>query len=221
MENPLFLTIHGHFYQPPRENPWTGLVERQESAAPHHNWNDRITDQCYSPNGASRILSSHGRIEKLVNNYGYMSFNIGATLMGWFRTQRPDVYSRIREGDMLSMERLNGHGNAIAQVYNHIIMPLASEQDKHTQIRWGKRDFEFHFNREPEGMWLAETAINMDTVVALIKEGIKFTILSPKQAQAFRPLTSGSVSGWTGCSNVSIDTTHPYRIIPRDEKESA
>jgi alpha-amylase/alpha-mannosidase (GH57 family) len=214
--NPLYLTIHGHFYQPPRENPWTGLVEMQESAAPSHDWNARIADQCYSPNGSSRILSPRGRIEAVVNNYGYMSFNIGPTLMNWIRTQRPEVYNYIKEGDMLSAERLDGHGNAIAQVYNHIIMPLASAKDKLTQIRWGIQEFEFHFNRKPEGMWLAETAINMNTVVALIETGIKFTILSPKQAAAFRGLDKESA--WADCSGGNIDTTRPYRIIPRDSK---
>jgi len=215
--NPLYLAIHGHFYQPPRENPWTGIVEMQESAAPSHDWNARIADQCYSPNGASRILSSNGRIERIVNNYSYMSFNIGPTLMNWIRTQRPDAYNRIKEGDMLSAERLNGHGNAIAQVYNHMIMPLASAKDKLTQIRWGIQDFEFHFNRKPEGMWLAETAINMNSVVALIECGIKFTILSPKQAAMFKSL-SGEHSPWTDCHNGNIDTTRPYRIIPRDSR---
>jgi len=213
---PLYLTIHGHFYQPPRENPWTGMVERQESAAPSHDWNVRITEQCYSPNGVSRILSPSGRIEKIINNYSYMSFNFGPTLMNWIRTQRPDVYNNIKEGDVLSAERLEGHGNAIAQVYNHIIMPLASAKDKLTQIRWGIQDFEFHFNRKPEGMWLAETAINMETVVALIKEGIKFTILSPKQAAAFRILNTRENAEWIDCSNGNIDTTRPYRIMPVD-----
>jgi len=216
--NPLYLAIHGHFYQPPRENPWTGVVEMQESAAPSHDWNARIADQCYSPNGSSRILSPNGRIERIVNNYSYMSFNIGPTLMNWIRTQRPEAYNSIKEGDMLSAERLNGHGNAIAQVYNHIIMPLASAKDKLTQIRWGIQDFEFHFNRKPEGMWLAETAINMNTVVALIECGIKFTILSPKQAAMFGTLDNKEHTVWTDCHNGNIDTTRPYRIIPRDAR---
>jgi hypothetical protein len=216
--NPIYLSIHGHFYQPPRENPWTGLIELQGSAAPNHDWNERIAEQCYGPNGTSRILSSRGKIESIVNNYGYMSFNIGPTLMNWIRFHRHDIYSTIQESDILSAERLNGHGNAIAQVYNHIIMPLASEKDKITQIRWGIRDFEFHFERKPEGMWLAETAINMDTVVALIKEGIKFTILSPTQADSFRALGGKENANWTDCSHGEINTTRPYRIIPRDSK---
>jgi len=214
--NPLYLTVHGHFYQPPRENPWTGMIELQESASPNHDWNERIAEQCYSPNGVSRILSPNGRIESIVNNYSYMSFNFGPTLMNWIRIKRPDVYNNIRKGDVLSVEKFDGHGNAIAQVYNHIIMPLASEKDKLTQIRWGIQDFEFHFNRKPEGMWLAETAINMDTVVALIKEGIKFTILSPTQAESFRALSARENGEWVNCSTGNIDTTRPYRIIPRD-----
>ena len=214
-KHPLYFTIHGHFYQPPRENPWTGVIENQPSARPFHDWNDRIASQCYSPNSASRILNSEGRIQDIVNNYDFMSFNMGPTLMGWIRTHTPDTYKRIQEADKRSAERLNGHGNAIAQVYNHIIMPLASEQDKRTQILWGIEDFKFHFGRMPEAMWLAETAINLPTVVELIKAGIKFTILSPTQAESFREL---GAEEWIGCSNTDIDTTRPYRIYPRDEK---
>ena len=136
-KHPLYFTIHGHFYQPPRENPWTGVIENQPSARPFHDWNDRIASECYSPNSASRILSPKGRIVDIVNNYDYMSFNIGPTLMGWIRTNAPDTYKRIQEADKRSAERLNGHGNAIAQFYNHIIMPLAGAEDKKTQIRWG------------------------------------------------------------------------------------
>ncbi|MCR5379245.1 MAG: DUF3536 domain-containing protein [Fibrobacter sp.] len=214
-KHPLYFTIHGHFYQPPRENPWTGVIENQPSARPFHDWNDRIASECYSPNSASRILSPHGKIVDIVNNYDYMSFNMGPTLMGWIRTNTPDTYKRIQEADKRSAERLNGHGNAIAQVYNHIIMPLASTQDKRTQIRWGIEDFKFHFGRMPEAMWLAETAINLETVVELIKAGIKFTILSPTQADSFRKFGDEE---WTGCSNTDIDTTRPYRIYPRDKE---
>jgi len=212
-KHPLYYTIHGHFYQPPRENPWTGTIERQPSAHPHHDWNLRIAKECYGPNSASRILDAHGRIVELVNNYEYMSFNMGPTLLSWVRFQMPDVYKRIQDADRRSFERL-GHGNAVAQVYNHIIMPLASREDRRTQIQWGIKDFEFHFGRKPEAMWLAETAINMDTIVDLIQEGIRFTILSPTQAQSFRAL--GANEEWTESSNTDIDTTHPYRIYPRD-----
>ncbi len=214
-KHPLYFTIHGHFYQPPRENPWTGVIENQPSARPNHDWNDRIASQCYSPNSASRILSPNGRIVDIVNNYDFMSFNMGPTLMGWIRTNAPATYKRIQEADKRSMERLNGHGNAIAQVYNHIIMPLASAEDKKTQIHWGIEDFKSHFGRMPEAMWLAETAINFETVVELIKAGIKYTILSPTQADSFRKF--GDVE-WTGCGNTDIDTTRPYRIYPRDKE---
>ncbi len=213
-KHPLYFTIHGHFYQPPRENPWTGVIENQPSARPHHDWNDRIASQCYSPNSASRILSPNGRIVDIVNNYDFMSFNMGPTLMGWIRTNTPDTYKRIQEADKRSIERL-GHGNAIAQVYNHIIMPLASAEDKKTQIHWGIEDFKTHFGRMPEAMWLAETAINFETVVELIKAGIKYTILSPTQADSFRKLGDEQ---WIGCSNTDIDTTRPYRIFPRDKE---
>lgn len=213
-KQPLYFAIHGHFYQPPRENPWTGEIENQPSASPFHDWNDRIAAQCYSPNAASRVLSGSGRIQNIVNNYEFMSFNFGPTLMGWIRTHLPDTYRRIQEADAKTVKRL-GHGNAIAQVYNHIIMPLASPQDRITQIRWGIKDFETHFGRKPEAMWLAETAINMDVVVDLIREGIRFTILSPTQAESFRPLNEKD-GEWKGCENTDIDTTRPYRIHPVD-----
>jgi hypothetical protein len=219
-KKPLYLTIHGHFYQPPRENPWTGRIEEQPSAAPAHDWNDRIAKECYTPNSASRILGPWGRIEDVVNNYEYMSFNMGPTLMSWLRTNTPETYKRIQDADKKSAERLNGHGNAVAQVFNHIIMPLATPEDRITQIRWGVQDFEFHFGRKPEAIWLAETAINMDTVVDLINEGIRYIILSPTQAEAFRPLDSKSKE-WQGCENTDIDPTRPYRIFPRSADGTA
>lgn len=212
-KHPLYYTIHGHFYQPPRENPWTGSIEVQPSAFPDHDWNERIARQCYSPNAFSRILSPQGRVEDLVNNYAYMSFNMGPTLLSWIRCYTPATYKAIQQADRQSAERLGGHGNAIAQVYNHIIMPLASRQDRLTQIRWGIADFEFHFGRKPEGMWLAETAINMDTIVDLIQEGIRFTVLAPTQATSFRRLGEET---WTKCEHGEVDTTRPYRIYPRD-----
>ncbi|HSQ42499.1 MAG TPA: DUF3536 domain-containing protein [Fibrobacteraceae bacterium] len=211
-KTPLYFCIHGHFYQPPRENPWTGAIEAQPSATPHHDWNQRIAKECYGPNSASRILDENGRIREIVNNYEHMSFNIGPTLMSWIRFEMPEVYTRIQEADRTSLQRL-GHGNAIAQVYNHIIMPLASPQDRITQIEWGIQDFAHHFGRKPEAIWLAETAINMDTVVDLIHAGIRFTILSPTQAQAFRAFGEEE---WLDCGNTDIDTTRPYRIYPRD-----
>ncbi|MGL1935551.1 MAG: DUF3536 domain-containing protein [Fibrobacterales bacterium] len=213
-KNPIYLTIHGHFYQPPRENPWTDEVEIQDSALPNHDWNDRIASQCYDANSASRLLNPYGKISKIINNYEYMSFNFGPTLMSWIRDQRPNTYKRIIEGDKRSAKRLNGHGNAIAQVYNHIIMPLANDRERRIQIEWGIRDFEFHFGRKPEGMWLAETAINTATVVDLIKAGIKYTILAPTQADAVREFANDA---WYDVSQSAIDPTRPYRIYPKDE----
>lgn len=213
-----FLTIHGHFYQPPREDPWTGRIEKQESAWPANDWNARIHEECYGPNAWSRVLNSKGQIEEIVNNYEYFSFNIGPTLMNWIRRFQPETYARIREADRKSLERL-GHGNAIAQVYNHIIMPLASPRDRLVQIRWGLRDFEEHFGRKPEAMWLAETAINMDTVVDLIREGIKYVILAPSQAARVRPIVQkgNPASPWENVASHTIDTARPYRIYPKDQ----
>ncbi|MDJ1183154.1 DUF3536 domain-containing protein [Roseofilum casamattae] len=212
------VTIHGHFYQPPRENPYLNEIERQPSAAPYHNWNERIARECYRPNAFARVLNDRGEIIGIVNNYEYLSFNIGATLMAWLERYDPQVYQRIIDADRQSCHRLNGHGNAIAQVYNHIIMPLANERDKITQIRWGKFDFKSRFGRDPEGMWLAETAIDYPTVTALINEGIKFTILAPSQAQRCRPLPTSETPDpeWQEVGGSQIDPTRPYRCFIED-----
>jgi hypothetical protein len=206
-----YFCIHGHFYQPPRENPLIDQIELQPSAQPSHDWNERVFLECYAPNGASRILDGHGRIRDILNNYAYMSFNIGPTLFSWLEEKHPFTYSRILEADRLSCERLQGHGNAMAQVYNHVIMPLATAEQKALQVKWGIQDFERRYGRKPEGMWLAETAVNMDTVVALIREGIKFTVLAPTQAQRVRPLHGDA---WTDVSHNNIDPRRPYRIFP-------
>ena len=212
-----FLTIHGHFYQPPREDPWTGRIEVQPSAWPARDWNTRIHAECYGPNAWSRVLNDRGQIESIVNNYESFSFNIGPTLMSWIRRFEPETYARIREADRLSVERL-GHGNAIAQVYNHVIMPLASARDRETQLKWGIADFEEHFGRRPEAVWLAETAINMDVVVDLVREGIKYVILAPGQAARVRPIVeAGPTPEWRSVDAGSLDTTRPYRIFPRNE----
>ena len=170
----VYVTVHGHFYQPPRENPYLDAVERQAGAAPFHDWNERIHHECYRPNAFARVVDEWGDVVGIVNNYEYLSFNIGATLMSWLEKYDVEVYQRILEADRHSCDRLNGHGNAIAQVYNHIIMPLANERDKHTQIRWGKEDFKSRFKRDPEGMWLAEAAVDYATIAALIAEKIRF-----------------------------------------------
>lgn len=207
-----YCIIHGHFYQPPRENPWLGIVQRQSSAAPYHDWNERISEECYRPNAFSRLLDSAGMIKGIHNNYRTISFNFGPTLWLWLEQQYPSVCAHIVEADQESALRLNGHGNALAQVYNHIIMPLASRRDQLTQIRWAKQFFADRFSREPEGIWLAETAINTITAQCLVDEGIRFVVLSPTQAKQFRPLDS-SVP-WTPNENNALPTTRPYRLFP-------
>lgn len=207
----VFVTVHGHFYQPPRENPYLDSIEQQPSAGPFHDWNERIYWECYRPNAFARIYNDQGEIVRIVNNFEYLSFNIGATLMRWLERYDMEVYQRILEADRLSLARL-GHGNAVAQVYNHIIMPLANERDKRTQIRWGKADFRRRFGREPEGMWLAETAIDRATVVALIDEGIRFTILDASQARRIRAIAPNPAAGdWMDVTAGNIDPTRPYR----------
>ena len=209
----VYVTVHGHFYQPPRENPYLDAIERQPSAAPFHNWNERIHNECYRPNAFARVFNDRGEIVGIVNNYEYMSFNIGPTLMSWLEKHDVEVYQRILEADRKSCHRLNGHGNALAQVYNHIIMPLANERDKYTQIRWGKADFKSRFGRDPEGMWLAETAVDYETLEALVAEGIKFIVLAPSQAQRCRLLPSESDPSpeWHEVGGSQIDPTRPYR----------
>ena len=176
------LILHGHFYQPPREEPWTQEIDRQVSAYPFHDWNERINKECYAANAASRVLDERGRIIEIINNYEYLSFNIGPTLLSWIKKNDRPTFNRITAADRASRERNNGHGNAIAQVYNHIIMPLAGDQDVMTQIEWGLRAFEKDFGRASEGIWLAETAINDRIAEFLISYGIKFVILAPTQA---------------------------------------
>ncbi|HWW62545.1 MAG TPA: glycoside hydrolase, partial [Thermoanaerobaculia bacterium] len=177
------LTIHGHFYQPPRENAWLEAVETQDSAFPWHDWNERITNECYEPNATARILDAKDRIRRIVNNYACISFNFGATLLMWLEQRAPQTYAAILEADRISRPRFSGHGSAIAQAYNHIILPLANDRDKRTQVRWGIRDFEVRFGRRPEGMWLPETAVDIASLEALAAEGIAFTILEPSQAK--------------------------------------
>lgn len=218
----VYVTVHGHFYQPPRENPYLDAIERQPSAAPFHNWNERIHHECYRPNAFARVLNDRGEIIGIVNNYEYLSFNIGPTLMSWLERHDVEVYQRILEADRKSCDRLNGHGNAIAQVYNHIIMPLANARDKQTQIRWGKEDFRSRFGRDPEGMWLAETAVDYPTLEALIAEGIRFIVLAPSQAQRCRPLPTPEqpAAKWHEVGGNQIDPTRPYRcFIPEGDPE--
>lgn len=213
--NGRYVVIHGHFYQPPRENPWVNFLEEQPSAAPSHDWNERIYDQCYRPNANSRLLDENFMINAIENNYQHMSFNFGPTLFSWFEQFHPSTAKRIIDADRESCLKFNGHGNALAQVFNHIIMPLSSRRDQLTQIRWAKSFFRKRFSRDPEGIWLAETAINMETVQCLIDEKIKFVILSPNQAEGFRELDSADAP-WNSTA-YGIDTRRPYRIFPRNQ----
>jgi len=191
-----FICLHGHFYQPPRENPWTGEVEPQSSAVPYHDWNQRIAAECYRPNARALLADPGGRVLRVINNYEHISFNFGPTLLVWLERNEPDTYQRIIATDAETVQRFSGHGAAIAQCYNHIIMPLANPRDKRTQVIWGIRDFEHRFRRRPEGMWLPETAADLATLDIMAEQGIKFTILAPHQGRASdsptpdpRPLT--------------------------------
>ncbi|MFZ0391585.1 MAG: DUF3536 domain-containing protein, partial [Calditrichia bacterium] len=202
-----FVCIHGHFYQPPRENAWLEAVELQDSAYPYHDWNERITAEGYAPNTASRILDSERRIIDIVNNYSKISFNMGPTLLSWMEQAKPAIYKAIIEADRISRKNFAGHGSALAQVYNHMIMPLANRRDKETQVWWGIQDFRFRFGRDPEGMWLPETAVDTETLEVLADHGIAFTILSPYQAARFRRIGEEQ---WHDASGGKIDPRRSY-----------
>jgi alpha-amylase/alpha-mannosidase (GH57 family) len=204
-----YLCIHGHFYQPPRENPSLEAIELQDSAYPYHDWNERVSSECYAPNATSRILDGEQRIVQLVNNYSRISFNFGPTLLSWIAEKVPKVYEALREADKSSRERFTGHGSAIAQAYNHMIMPLANRRDKVTQVKWGIRDFEHRFGRLPEGMWLPETAVDTETLEILAESGIKFTILAPRQAKRIRKRGSRS---WQDVSGDRVDPSRAYLV---------
>jgi len=203
-----YVCIHGHFYQPPRENAWLEVIEVQDSAHPYHDWNERITAECYEPNSTSRILDAEGVIKNIINNYSRISFNFGPTLLSWMEVYAQDTYHAILEADRQSMENFGGHGSAVAQVYNHIIMPLANRRDKQTQIVWGIRDFEYRFKRKPEGMWLAETAVDTETLDVLAENGIKFTILAPRQAKAIRKIGD---ENWHEVNDRTVNTRKAYQ----------
>jgi alpha-amylase/alpha-mannosidase (GH57 family) len=204
-----YICIHGHFYQPPRENAWLEGIEMQDSAYPYHDWNEKVTAECYAPNAASRILGSEGYITQIVNNYNKMSFDFGPTLLAWLEEKAPDVYQSILEADRETQQTFAGHGSALAQAYNHMIMPLANRRDKYTQVLWGLRDFEHRFSRKPEGMWLPETAVDLETLDILAELGIKFIILAPHQASRIRQIGTDT---WQDASNATIDTTIAYDI---------
>jgi len=218
-----FICIHGHFYQPPRENPWLEVVETQDSAAPYHDWNERVCAECYATNGAARIVNARNQIIGIVNNYSRISFNVGPTLLSWIKENAPRTYRMILDGELASRRHFRGHSSAMAQVYNHVIMPLASPRDRVTQIRWGIADYVHHYGEQPEGMWLAETAADTATLEALAQNGIKFTILAPHQCKRIRPLKADPVateaaealdetSTWVDTLNSTVDTSRPYLV---------
>jgi alpha-amylase/alpha-mannosidase (GH57 family) len=220
-----FICIHGHFYQPPRENPWLETVETQDSAAPYHDWNERICAECYATNGAARIQNAKNEITRIVNNYARISFNFGPTLLSWLRDNAPRTHRMIVDGERRSRRTFKGHSSAMAQVYNHIIMPLANRRDRITQIRWGIADYEYHFGAPPEGMWLAETAVDAETLELLAEHGIRFTLLAPHQCKQIRPLLvspaqDGASKGgevaeeqlWFSTPGASVDTSRPYLV---------
>lgn len=204
------ICIHGHFYQPPRENPWLEKIELQDSAYPYHDWNEQVTAESYAPNSASRLLDAEGHIMEIVNNYERISFNFGPTLLSWMEVHSPEIYQAILAADRQSREWRSGHGNALAQAYHHLIMPLANTRDKLTQIRWGIRDFEYRYQRSPEGMWLPETAVDRETLDILAECGINFTILAPHQAARVRKSGTGR---WRDVSGGKIDPTKAYLCI--------
>jgi len=207
LEMDRFVCIHAHFYQPPRENPWLGGVEAQESAHPYHDWNERITAECYSPNADSPILGAQGEVELTLNNYSKISFNFGPTLLSWLETHHPEVHGAIIHADKESSRNFSGHGSAIAQVHNHMIMPLANRRDKQTQVRWGIADFESRFGRHPEGMWLPETAVDLESLEILAEASVKFTLLGPHQAARARRMGQEK---WYDVAGGGIDTRRPY-----------
>ena len=203
------ICIHGHFYQPPRENPWREAVEAQDSASPFHDWNERIAAECYSPCSRARLLDAEGRVRRVMSAYARMSFNVGPTLLSWMEAADPRTYQAILDADRESQPRFQGHGAAIAQAYGHAILPLATRRDKVTQVRWGLRDFEFRFGRRAEAMWLPETAVDVETLEVLAAEGMRFVVLAPHQIRRVRPANSTT---WRVVDATTLDTTIPYEV---------
>ena len=229
------LIIHGHFYQPPRENPWTGIVDSEPSAHPFPDWNERIHAECYLPNSEVRLFNADANVEQTINNYSLISFDFGPTLLSWLERQHKETYSRILAADAESVIKHHGHGNAIAHAYNHAILPLCNERDRRTQVRWGVADFRHRFGREPESIWLPETACNDAVLDLLIDERLGFVILAPQQAQRIRsirtdfPVCPNSDSeegqagkpvlpedGWQDVDSNTLDTSVAYKYFHRD-----
>ena len=207
------LIIHGHFYQPPRENPWTGVVEPEAGAAPFHDWNERIHSECYQPNAGARITDPATGRQRIVNNYANISFNFGPTLLSWLKDRHPDTYADIIDADQQSARERDGHGNAIAQAYGHAILPLCNERDRQTQINWGLMDFRERFGRDAVSIWLPETASNDDVMDLLIEAGLRFVILAPHQASRVRPIDKAE---WVEANEQTFDTSIAYQYSHRD-----
>ncbi len=212
----IYFCLHGHFYQPPRENPWTNEIDQEVSAAPFPNWNEKIYQECYKPNTEAAIFNEKGEVTRLVNNFEYINFDFGPTLFEWIRLKHPDTFQKILQADRISCDRFRGKGNSIAQVFNHIIMPLANDRDKVTQVKWGKKYFEYFFKRETDGMWLSETAVNYKTIDVLINEGINYIILDPSQAYKCRKIGD---SDWIDVSDGNINTKMAYRCYSKSSAE--
>jgi alpha-amylase/alpha-mannosidase (GH57 family) len=207
------LIIHGHFYQPPRENPWTGAVEQEPGAEPFHDWNERIHAECYAPNAAAKIYRPTGEMDRVVNNYELLSFNFGPTLLSWLERHHRETYRKIIAADKTSVTTRSGHGNAIAQAYGHAILPLCNARDRVTQVVWGQEDFRFRFGREEEALWLPETACNDATLAVLIERGLRYVILAPHQAAAVRLPNQQET---TTVTEQTVDTSKAYRYLHRD-----
>jgi alpha-amylase/alpha-mannosidase (GH57 family) len=203
------ICLHGHFYQPPREHPWTGVVEPEASAAPYRDWNARITAECYAPNATARVFDGAGRLAALVDTYEWTSFDFGPTLFSWLALHAPEVVSALRRADAAAVAR-TGFGNAWAQAYGHAILPLSTPRDVRTQVLWGRRDFEARFGRAPEGMWLPEMAVDTASLEALAEAGIGLTMLSPHQVARVRPLGAGD-DAWRPVEAATLDTRRLYR----------
>lgn len=211
-----FVCIHGHWYQPPRENPFTGVVGSQPSAAPYENWNERILAESYEPNTRAEILAGDGTVRRRINTYEYVSSDWGPTLLRWMEEHHPETHQAIIEADRVAVERYGGHGTAVAHTYNHTILPLSNRRDKRTQILWGKADFQHRFGREPEGMWLPETAVDLESLELMVEAGIAYTVLSPYQAASV--LDAGD---WIDVVGGRIDPRVPYRVQLFGGKEIA
>ena len=207
------LAVHGHFYQPPRENPWLGIIEEQDSAHPFNDWNERICAESYTPLSCSSIYDDSHRTIDLFNCYAHISFNFGPTLLSWLEKYAPFTLERLQVADNIAQKTYSGFGSAMAQVYNHQILPLSDSRDRHTQIIWGIKEFYYRFKRKPSAMWLSETAIDMNTVRSLIDHGIEYIILSPLQASYIRKFGEYE---WTGVPDGTIDTRVPYRLYEVD-----